>query len=153
MLCTRCHKNEATVYYKQNINGEVREYALCRNCADEMTPEFEPINIFGSLFSVPKAVQPQRKRCTLCGSTFEEIRHRGKVGCSECYTVFSEELKPIIQNIHGKVKHVEKESEENTDEITALRKELKNAIENEEYEKAAELRDRIKAKEAENNEA
>lgn len=155
MLCSKCHKNEASVYYKQNINGEVREYALCPECAKEINGEsfggLDAFNLFGSLFSggtqYPKI---SRKRCNLCNSTFEDIRNSGKVGCAHCYETFHDELEGMIQNIHGNVKHIgrapgelgEKRKEENLK--NTLREQLAEAIANEEYEKAAMIRDKIK---------
>ncbi len=154
MLCSKCHQNEATVFIKQNINGEVKEYALCANCAEESELGFTPVNLFGSLFPSAK-VKREQKNCTLCNSTFDEIRHNGKVGCSECYNVFKNELAPMISNIHSGAKHcgrapggyAEKRKAEN--ELAKLKQELQHAIANEEYEKAARLRDTIKEKEAE----
>ena len=153
MLCSKCHKNEASVYFKQNINGEVREYALCPHCAAEMEVGFTPLNLFGSMFTASKP-KSEHKRCTLCSSTFDEIKRTGKVGCAECYSVFADELSPMIDSIHRTSRHVgrapegysEKRRAEN--ELEALRKELKAAIEAENYERAAELRDLIKGKEA-----
>lgn len=156
MLCNRCNKNEATIYYKQNINGEVREYALCPECAAKQGMGLSGVNLFGSLFSqsIPKR---EHKRCTLCASSFEDIRRSGKVGCAECYSVFSEELRPMISNIHSGEKHCgrapgeEGEKRRAHSELEKLRAELQTAIANEEYERAATLRDMIKEMEAENN--
>ncbi len=156
MLCSKCHKNEASVYFKQNINGEVREYALCSECAAESELGFAPLNLFGSMFTGARS-KTEHKHCTLCASTFEEIKRKGRVGCAECYRVFSDELKPMINSIHrGAVHngrapegHAEKRKAEN--ELEGLRKDLRTAIENEEYEKAAELRDIIREKEAEHD--
>ncbi len=154
MLCSKCHKNEASVYFKQNINGEVREYALCPVCAAEAELGFTPINLFGSMFSEPKPIAA-RKRCTLCSSTFDEIKKRGKVGCAECYSVFADELRPMIDSIHRGAVHngrapkgyAEERKAEN--QLESLKAELRTAIAAEEYERAAELRDLIKEKEAE----
>ena len=156
MLCSKCHKNEASVYFKQNINGEVREYALCSQCAAEAELGFTPLNLFGSMFAEARP-KTEHKRCTLCSSTFEEIKRKGKVGCAECYSVFADELGPMIESIHRGAKHngrapegySEKRKAEN--ELEKLKNELKNAIEREEYERAAELRDLIKEKEAKND--
>ncbi len=156
MLCSKCHKNEASVYFKQNINGEVREYALCPQCAAEAELGFTPINLFGSMFT-PSRPKAERKRCTLCSSTFDVIKKRGKVGCAECYSVFSDELKPMIDSIHRGAKHIDRapegysEKRKAENELEKLKNELKNAIEREEYERAAELRDLIKEKEAKND--
>ena len=154
MLCSKCHKNEATVYYKQNINGEIKEYALCAECAAQSELGFTPLNLFGSMFAAPN-VKRVTKHCTLCNSTFDEIKQSGKVGCAECYGVFKDELAPMIKNIHSGAKHCgrapkgysEKRKAEN--ELEKLRGELQKAIADEEYEKAAQLRDLIKEKEAE----
>ena len=156
MLCSRCHKNEASVYFKQNINGEVREYAFCPQCAAEAELGFTPLNLFGSMFTGTKP-KTERKRCTLCSSTFEEIKRNGKVGCAECYSVFADELKPMIDSIHRGARHngrapegySEKRKAEN--ELEVLRKDLRAAIDAEEYERAAQLRDLIKRKEANND--
>lgn len=158
MLCSKCHKNEATVFYKQNINGAVHEYALCSECAGEYGIGFSGLNLFGSVF-VPSVEKRQQKRCTLCSSTIDEILKSGKTGCSECYNVFSEELGPTIKGIHSVRKHKGRspgssaEKSNDTNELTDLKLALKSAIENEEYEKAATLRDRIRELEGgENNE-
>ena len=154
MLCSKCHKNEASVYFKQNINGEVKEYALCPACAAESELGFAPLNLFGSMFPTAKP-RAERKRCTLCSSTFDEIKKRGKVGCAECYSVFAEELGPMIDSIHrgavhnGRAPKGYAEARKAENELESLRKELHSAIAAEEYEKAAQIRDLIKEKEAE----
>ena len=156
MLCSKCHKNEASVYFKQNINGEVREYALCPQCAAEAELGFAPLNLFGSMLTQAKP-KTDHKRCTLCSSDFSEIKKRGKVGCAQCYSVFAEELKPMIESIHRGAKHngrapegySEKRKAQN--ELEALKNELRAAIESEEYERAAQLRDLIREKEADND--
>ncbi len=156
MLCSKCHKNEATVFYKQNINGEVQEYALCSECAGEQGIGFTGLNLFGSMFA-PSVTEYQRKRCTLCGSTIEEIKNNGKTGCAECYSVFSAELKPIISGIHSAKKHKGRspdeflEKQKNENELSNLKEELRKAVESEEYEKAVTLRDRIRALEGGEN--
>lgn len=91
-----------------------------------------------------------RKRCQCCGSSFEDIAKTGKVGCAECYDVFYEELLPSIQRIHGRTAHTGKLAHSAgtevkvRNEIAKYRAELEKAIKDQEFEKAAELRDRIK---------
>lgn len=83
--------------------------------------------------------------------TYQQFKRYGKFGCSECIDAFKDRIEPLIQNIHGHRRHKGKypgqhkvsESSE-SGEIEILKKELKEAIEVENYEKAAELRDRIK---------
>ena len=162
MLCNKCNKNEATYYMEQNINGKVTNIALCPECAKEYNSfgfkSFGGFNLLGGLFGVPTAAheRTEKKRCTLCASTFEEIAKNGRVGYTECYKVFSNELEPNIRRIHGNLKHIgrspggrievseDEKLEETVDEMTSLRKELNEAVAREDYESAAKLRDRIR---------
>ena len=97
---------------------------------------------------------PQRKakRCQFCGSSFEEIAKSGKVGCAHCYEEFYEELLPSIQRIHGRTNHTGKLARSAgtevkvKNEIAKCKAELEQAIKTQEFEKAAELRDKIKKK-------
>lgn len=156
MLCTKCNKNKATVYFKQNINGEIREYALCSECAAEAELGFSPLNYFGALHGMAVPMR-EEKKCTLCSSTFDEIRKSGKVGCAECYSVFEKELRPMLESIHRGAVHVGRTVEGDAvkpkvkNDLDGLRKELQTAIEQENYERAAELRDIIREKEAKND--
>ena len=171
MLCEKCKKNLAVVFYKENINGIKRSVALCEKCAAEaeyghengkQNHEFgnyidhvnEINSIFGSLFGLPqyqKKSAADTKKCTLCGAVFAELVREGKAGCPECYKVFADELAPTISRIHGAAVHTGaspecfREGRERKAQIAALEGELKAAIEAEEYERAAELRDKLRA--------
>lgn len=155
MKCERCKKNDAGVYYKETVNGITKEYHLCSKCFAEMNvagmEDFSPFK-FGSFFAPKMNFSPleQRKKCTLCGSSFDDVIREGKLGCSECYKVFERELKPSVEKIHGETSYIprKKEEKEKT-ELEILKEKLNEAVANEEYEKAAELRDKIKDKEAE----
>lgn len=97
----------------------------------------------------------ERKKCPLCGAAANDIQKTGKAGCAKCYEVFSDILDPYIRKIHGNVSHQGRipgggTPEQKLDrEITRLRQELKDAVEAEEYLKAAELRDKIRELEGE----
>lgn len=179
MLCTNCKKNEATVFYKQNINGKVTEYSLCPECAEKFKGEgklefnvpdpFGMNDTFGAFsdffglkpFFAPKSLasssRTAKKKCTLCGSTFDELVERGKVGCAECYKTFENELRRTVENLHGKEKYVgrrpkrfaEKETLES--KIASLKKQMKKAVSDEDFETAARLRDEIRGMEAGQN--
>ena len=169
MLCQHCQKNEATTHIKTNINGEYSEYRLCADCARElgyagMFPDFTA-DIGGMLGSFLSAALPARSgasRCPECGSTMNDIKKLGKVGCANCYDLFFNELMPTIRSIHSNTRHTGKhpviEYTENHDEkdakpktkqntVEQLRAELKKAIEEEDFERAAQLRDEIKQQE------
>lgn len=170
MLCEKCKKNYAVIFYEENINGKTRKYALCKDCADELQrndeiPTTDDMfdtfyspwgslhdSLFGSLIGLsPQSTQlTSQKKCQGCGSTFDDFRRRGKAGCPECYRTFTEELEPTIRSIHGNANHNGRAPSrfkvkfERDDKLKTLKKELKEAISSENFEKAAELRDEIK---------
>lgn len=88
--------------------------------------------------------------CPYCCSTYDEYIKTGKLGCSDCYEVFKKQLKPTLKNIYGYSGYVGKiPKSDNThiyirNEIRILKEDLNIAIKREEYEKAAEIRDKIK---------
>ena len=169
MLCQHCQKNEATTHVKTMINGDYAEYRLCSECARElgyggMFPDFAA-DFGGMLSSFLGAALPARSgaaRCPGCGATLNDIKKTGKVGCSECYELFFSELMPTIRSIHGNTEHIGKRPvieytevhEDKTEPkqqkqktVDDLRSELKKAIEDENFERAAQLRDEIKKQE------
>ena len=160
MKCQNCNQNEATAYLRSTVNGKTTELHLCAECAKKLGVDsveslgaFSPMDIFGSLFSgvtplIGKAAS--LKRCPDCGSSFEEIASTGKAGCPQCYTVFREEFLPTLRRIHGNAKHMGKLPSSAGDQIKTqrelenLKDQLRRAVDAQEYEKAAEYRDRIK---------
>lgn len=171
MLCEECKKREATTYLKTVINGKVKEQHLCGHCAKEkgITASFNLSNplsdmltsILGDTAAIGAAVAD--KRCGCCNSTLADIMNSGKLGCSECYNSFYEELLPYFKRIHGGVKHIGKiaytsdiggdktfEETESEETVETLKSELKRLVKEENYEQAAVVRDKIKAME-ENN--
>lgn len=175
MLCEKCKKRAATVFYNENINGKTRSYSLCGECAAKLREKGELQDItsmigsfadpfsklhddfFGGFFGIPARISStDTKKCPECGTTFREIADGGKVGCPTCYTTFGEELSDLIRSVHGTTAHTgrvpsrHRAKQERTEKLNALREELKAAIGNEEYEKAASLRDEIHKLEAEN---
>ena len=164
MVCKNCGKNEASVYMRRTINGESSEIALCRECA-ESDPEVkkmmkgsmaDELNFFGSLFDFPMTRSiGSRTKCPLCGSSYEDIARSGKVGCARCYDTFKNELSSSIARLHGNVRHTgrapagRRAEHERADKLKRLREEQKAAIASEDFERAAALRDEIRALENE----
>ncbi|MEX2025662.1 MAG: UvrB/UvrC motif-containing protein, partial [Pirellulaceae bacterium] len=88
--------------------------------------------------------------CPVCGITFHEFRTKGRLGCPHDYTFFERELTPLILNIHGEPKHTGKRprrgvvaADQQTERIR-IRREMKEAIDKENYERASQLRDKLK---------
>ncbi len=156
MLCQSCRKNEATTHIKRIINGSVEELDLCPDCAKKLGYT----NIFGSfqnewnslLGSFLGGGLPSRTgatRCPSCGTSFSEIARRGVVGCPRCYDTFYEELLPSIRKIHGNTQHNGKfpssagKELARVNELESMQEQLNEAIARQEFEKAAQLRDKI----------
>ncbi len=164
MLCEKCKKNSATVYYQQIVNGEKTELHLCPECASKMHGVMSFDNMFkGFLDSFMDMgmgdvgyTKLNSFACPSCKMTFEEFKQTGKVGCADCYDAFKRQLVPVLKNIHGQPRHSGKIPKKagaelyTKREIEKLKIELKKAVEKEEYELAAKLRDEIKALEGGN---
>ncbi len=169
MLCEKCKKRTATVFYNENINGKTRAFSLCGECASKlrekgeiqditsMTGSFaDPFsalhdNLFGGFFGIPSQITSSvQKKCPACNSTYGEISKSGKVGCPECYRVFREELAGLLASVHGTTSHVgsvpsrHRAKKERDQRLQAMKFELQDAIQKEDYEKAAALRDEIR---------
>ncbi|MEE1318683.1 MAG: UvrB/UvrC motif-containing protein [Ruminococcus sp.] len=168
MKCQKCGSNNATTHVKTIINGELREYDLCSECARKMgytnvfgDMENEFSNFLGSFFGNVLPARTQATRCEFCGSTYSDIAKSGHVGCAKCYEIFADELYPSIRRIHGNTTHCGKNSsvaekskqtktkvETKEEKIRKLKVQLENAIKEQNFELAAELRDKIKEMEA-----
>lgn len=167
MLCQACGEKQANTHIKRVINGDVREYMLCEQCVKKLGYgnifndfSLKLDNFLGSFFTenMPQMLKDETKRCEKCGSSMEDISHSGKVGCANCYKVFYDQLIPSIKRIHGNTNHSGKlaanisEDKKLENKVKQLETELQKAIKEQEFEKAAKLRDKIKElkKEGEN---
>lgn len=168
MKCQSCGKKEATVRYMENINGKKQEMHFCIDCAkklgfvnfsDMISPIFTNIpNFFGDF-----ALKEELK-CPTCGYTFDDYTNTGLFGCQDCYDTFGDRLDDIFLKLHGKNRHIkldgrnlgkrykkeEKKDLSKEEKLLSLKDELKELVENEEYEKAAVIRDKIKKLESKN---
>ena len=96
-----------------------------------------------------------QQACPVCGITFYEFRSQGRLGCPHDYVAFQSQLEPLIINVHGESEHVGKRphrapgSSEKRTQLIRMRREMKEAVENENYERASELRDQIRRIETE----
>jgi protein arginine kinase activator len=158
MLCDNCGKEIAKVHYKEIKDDKTVECNLCEKCAEEkglhLSPKKHPFSISNILAGMAEEVGSSTAKCEGCGLTYSEFRETGRLGCSECYEAFKEQLRPMLRRIHGSNVHTGKSPRstegmlEKIREIEDLKVALRRAIEKEDFEKAAELRDRIKEMEA-----
>jgi protein arginine kinase activator len=155
MLCNECGKNEANVHLTHIINGKKTESHLCEECAKKnqtlFNPSFSMENLFSAMLnnSFNNKTYLPAKGCSNCGMTYENFRTTGKFGCSQCIDSFKGRLKPVIKSIQGYDRHTGKIPKRTGGaykvqmDIERLKNELRCAVEREEYELAAELRDKI----------
>jgi protein arginine kinase activator len=164
MLCDICGKNEATVHLTEIVNDQMSKLHLCEVCAKDKGAEMEEhfglndllaglAGLGASLTSKgvtkpPKAVEAIK--CPKCGFTYQNFAKIGRFGCSECYDAFKKHVGPLLKRIHGSDRHMGKvplaagKTQKDSRNIQDLRSKLDNAIQSEEFEEAARLRDRIK---------
>lgn len=161
MKCQKCEK-PATFHITDLSGDEVLALHLCPDCAktylqhEESETEMAAPTTMGFLQQQLKLEQTAEdlkeldsKECPICGITFFEFRQNGRLGCPHDYEYFGSELEPLLLNVHGGQEHVGKQpnrSSEGTEQrthIIRLRREMKDAIETEDYERATELRDQI----------
>jgi protein arginine kinase activator len=169
MLCQECEKRPATLHFTKILNGEKTEFHLCEVCAGEK----------GEMFSVPSSnfsihhllsgllnfdanpaalggVSTEKPlRCETCGLTYSQFSKSGRFGCVDCYQHFSEKLDPLFRRIHGSVEHRGKVPQRSggriklKKELSQLKYILQQKIAAEEFEQAADIRDKIKQLEKE----
>lgn len=162
MKCQQCEK-PATFHITELTGPEPQELHLCEGCAKTYLMQggggSEPVaptlaNVLAKQLQLGKAAEElaklDQRSCPVCGITFYEFRNQGRLGCPHDYVHFEKELTPLIANIHGETKHVGKRPrghEAGTDqhtELIRLKREMKEAIEKENYEGASKLRDQIR---------
>lgn len=149
MKCDKCGKNIANTHIQSVINGRVTNLNLCSACA-----AIKGISAFGgNLFSEPNATETAtsfEKTCSGCGTKLSHIVESGLIGCPDCYKTFNKELSGAIRRLHGRTNYRGKIPQtsaprlDSSSIVSKLREEMSKAIEVENFERAAELRDEIK---------
>jgi protein arginine kinase activator len=155
--CQICKKNQATVHLTEIIKGKKREIHLCEDCAGKKGVAFKSGFSIQDLLSgiinnqaAQEIAKMSQIKCPICGLSYLDFRQHGRLGCATDYTVFKEGLIPLLEKIHGSTEHLGKipatsgELREVSRELLEMRQSLKQAIEREDYEQAAQLRDKIK---------
>ncbi|CAM3090120.1 UvrB/UvrC motif-containing protein [Paenibacillus sediminis] len=169
MLCQECEKRPATLHFTKIINGVKTEFHLCETCAREKgdiipgtAGGFSIHNLLSGLLDFdPTNKGPNSAkaapmiRCEECGMTYAQFSKIGRFGCSSCYKYFNGKLDPLLKRVHGNTVHVGKIPKRAGGHIKVkrriddLKQELQYSIIQEEFEKAAQLRDQIRELEKE----
>lgn len=162
MKCECCHNEEATIHLTQVIDGNVKKLNLCQECAQNSGIDLNsPISITDILLGLGSQLpigSPSPTEfdlsCSRCQMTRTEFKKRARLGCSECYNAFMGELNALTKAMHHSSQHVGKiparqgNEARITAQVAALQTDIETAIAKEQYEVAANLRDRIKAMKA-----
>ena len=152
MLCENCEEAEAIIHHVLVKNNQVIHHHLCEPCAAKLKgsklEESSPVS--KALSTISEIASEDSGECPGCESKLEDFLKAGRLGCSECYTTFEDDISRIIKRIHSNDQHSGRTSAGiKPDEIPGnrklqlLEKELEQAVKLEDYEKAAELRDQI----------
>ncbi len=168
MKCQKCEK-PATFHITDLSGDEVLALHLCPDCAktylqpEEMSDDAAAPTTMGFLQQQLKLEQTAEdlkeldaKECPVCGITFFEFRQNGRLGCPHDYEFFGSELEPLLLNVHGGPDHIGKrplrgsDNTEDRTQVIRMRRELKEAVQREDYELASQLRDQINSIEREN---
>jgi protein arginine kinase activator len=164
MQCDQCKERPAAIHLTQIINDSVTTVHLCEQCAAEKgvqtgaTVAKFPLSDF--LASMGKGTSSQlpvagdTAECPSCGATLQDFRETGRLGCPQCYRTFGVHLRDLLRRLHGSSQHVGKAyatasrgDAGDGPSIGELRDQLRRAVEAENFELAAELRDRIRVME------
>ena len=160
MLCDVCGKNQATVHLTEIVDDQMTELHLCEECArqksEQMEQQFGLSDLLAGMAEFTKPVQDKEMvsvKCKKCGLTFTDFKKIGRLGCSEFYNAFRKYLAPLLKRIHGSSVHMGKKpltiggiapKEDKESDLSLLRQRLQKAVEAEEFEEAASLRDQIR---------
>lgn len=166
MQCDVCGKKKATVHLTEIVDEQMSEMHLCEECARQksaqMEQQFGLADLLAGLADFSKQPKEVGKvstlKCSNCGLSYEDFRKLGRLGCGDCYQSFHEHLEALLKKIHGSNHHLGKSpvrgkksapsstvAKTKPDNMDDLKQQLQDAIQSEDFEKAAQLRDKIRS--------
>ena len=157
MLCCICKEKEATVHLTQIAGDKMQKLDLCEGCAKSKGVN-DPTGFsladlllgLGASQEIEQAAGGAELKCPACGFTQADFKKAGRLGCPDCYRTFAEALEGLLKTMHKGTRHVGKvpealrQSRDINDRLAALEKSLSKAVLEEDFERAAQLRDEIK---------
>lgn len=158
MLCDQCKERDVAVLLTTIEENTVRQLHLCEKCAAERgveTPSAMPKHPLGDFLQAVQQqtviLQEDAVRCAFCSTSLREFRASGRLGCAHCYGAFERSLRELLRRVHGSSRHEGTPYEppspaalQKRTSLLELRDRLRRAVENEQFELAASLRDQIK---------
>jgi protein arginine kinase activator len=160
MLCDQCRERDAAVTLTTMENDAVRQLHLCERCAAERGVPSTSVGKNPISGLLQQAVQhtvaagADAARCSFCQTSKSDFRASGRLGCAHCYGAFEGSLRDLLRRVHGHAVHVGRRYHppqvavmERAATLSELRARLARAVEGEEFETAAALRDQIRGME------
>lgn len=157
MRCDNCGNADAVIQLTKVKDNEMKVLHLCETCAsDEGVEPPAPagtLPLADFLAQIGKSVGDETVvgECPTCGLTTAQLKQTGRLGCSTCYTHFDRHLRALLRRLHGGTQHVGKvilppdpREEDRKARVDGLRRSLQRAVESEDFEQAAALRDQIR---------
>ncbi|MCC7053346.1 MAG: UvrB/UvrC motif-containing protein [Gemmatimonadaceae bacterium] len=158
MVCDACGERDAVVHLTQVVDETMTQVHLCEQCAAEKGVETTVTSAKTPLTALLQSVQQQmagnpsdQARCAFCQATYKDFRASGRLGCARCYGTFEPQLRDLLQRVHGATRHTglaygppAPDQLQRASTVLELREQLRRAIELEQFEQAAKLRDRLK---------
>lgn len=154
-MCDACGEKEASVHLTQMVDEDVRKIHLCETCAAASGLDVNgPMSLTDMLFGLGGTKEQDGpvpdKTCPVCQMHFADFKKTTRLGCQNCYDAFAEEIMPLIEEMHRGKKHVGKMPARSVRKqgvfhcLPDLRSALRAAVDSENYEEAARIRDRIR---------
>ena len=157
MLCCVCKEKEATVHLTQIAGDKMQKVDLCEECAKQKGVN-DPAGFsladlllgLGASQEIDQSGAGNELKCPKCGFTQADFKKAGRLGCAECYTTFAEGLEGLLKTMHNGIRHVDKvplalqQNRDLSERLKTLQKKLAKAVDDENFEQAALLRDEIK---------
>ena len=157
MLCCICKEKEATVHLTEIKGDKMQKVDLCEECAKSKGVN-DPTGFsladlllgLGASQEIEQVAGGTEVKCPRCGFSQADFKKSGRLGCPECYKTFSSGLETLLKSMHkgsrhiGKVPQALRQTRDLSDRLKALQKRLSKAVEDENFEEAARLRDEIK---------
>ena len=156
MLCSICKEKPATVHLTDIKGDKMQKVDLCEECAknkgvnDSTFALADMLLGLGASQEIEQASGGVEIKCPQCGFTQADFKKSGRLGCAECYKTFADGLEGLLKSMHkgtrhmGKVPESQRQTRDLSDRLKALQQKLAKAIEDENFEQAAALRDEIK---------
>lgn len=158
MVCDLCKNGDAVIQLTEIEGSGVRQLHLCEKCAAERGVETtvgaakpQINNFLQTLHEQMPGAKGEPAHCSFCSATLADFRATGRLGCAHCYETFETSLRELLRRVHGNSRHIGRRyvaplpSElPHVSNATELRDRLKRAIEAEQFELAADLRDKLR---------